>query len=111
MARADRDAARRNWLMALAALGLMAAFPLGWELGPWVILGNLPFGAELSRHWRMIPSALALGVILTVMARRASRPALLALTLAVLVVCGLGAWRGVAARVEAYREGPLNAAL
>jgi hypothetical protein len=96
---------------AALALALAAALPVGQALGDWLIIGNAGFGAALSRRWTLVPALAVLIVAGVVVARRArSRLWLAAPVLVVAVLC-FSAWHTVAARVEAYREGPLNAGL
>jgi hypothetical protein len=100
-------------LLSLAAvvLGAGAAIPTGSALGEWVIFGDGSFAAALTRHWIAIPGVLALGIALTVWLRSSKRVVRLALPVLILALVGLSAWQGVSARIEAWRQGPLNAML
>jgi hypothetical protein len=99
--------------MTLGALVLAAATaaPVGWSLGDWVMFGGRDFAGELARRWILLPEAAVLLLAGGVLARRARSPRWLAAPVLILALIALGAWLSVGTRVDAYREGPLNAAL
>ncbi len=103
---------RRRTIGALAlALGVAAAYPTGWMLGDWVLFGGEGALDGFARHWLIAPGLLLVALSMGAGARvlRGWAPALLAAL--IFATLGLGAWRGAADRIEAYRSGPLNAAL
>ena len=99
--------------IALGALALaaVAAAPAGWALGDWVMFGGRDFGAELARRWILVPAATVLLVAGVVVTRQARARLWLAAPVLILALLALGAWQAVGARVDAYRDGPLNAAM
>ena len=122
----ERPRARRAVGLFALCLAMAAAIPAGWALGDlalgdlalgdlalgdWALFGGGDLAADLARRWMLVP-ALALlllaGAVVTRCAR--SRLWLLAPVLVVALMAA-GAWQAVAARADAYREGPLNAAL
>jgi hypothetical protein len=107
------DRPRRRLAVTLGALVLAVATaaPVGWSLGDWVMFGSGDFAGELARRWILVPEAAGLLLASGVLARRARSPRWLAAPVLILALIALGAWQSVGARVEAYREGPLNAAL
>lgn len=99
--------------MALAALALAlaSAAPVGWALGDWVMFGNADLGAGLARRWILVPAAPILLLAGVVAARGARSRLWLVAPILIIALVGLGAWQAIGARVEAFRDGPLNAAL
>ncbi len=93
------------------AFATAAAAPVGWSLGDWVMFGSRDFASELARRWIVVPEAAGLLLAGAVVARRARSRLWLAAPALVVLLLALGAWQAVGARVDAYREGPLNAAL
>jgi hypothetical protein len=89
----------------------LTALPVGWSLGDWVMFGGGDFAAELARRWILVPAAAVLLLAGVMVARRARSRLWLAAPVLILALLALGAWQAVGARVDAYREGPLNAAL
>jgi len=96
---------------AALALALGASVPVGRALGDWLMIGNAGFGAELSRRWALAPALAVLILAGLVLAWRARSRLWLAAPVLILALLCFSAWQAVGARVDAYREGPLNAAL
>jgi len=107
----ERAAPRLVVTLGSLALAAAAAAPAGWVLGDWVMFGSRDFSAELARRWIVVPAAGVLLLAGVVVARRARSRLWLAAPVLILALLALGAWQAVGARVDAYREGPLNAAL
>ena len=107
------EQARVRLAIMFAALVFAAAtaLPVGWSLGDWVMFGGRNFTAELARRWTVVPAAAVLLLAGVIVARRARSRLWLAVGVLILALLALGAWQAVGARVDAYREGPLNAAL
>ena len=108
---ARRDALRFGLIVVALMVGVVAAVPTGWSIGQWIVLENPPFTVAMARHWEILPGGLIMVAATAVIARQSRRALWFALPLLIVALVGLGAWRGVAAGVDAYREGPLNAAL
>jgi hypothetical protein len=107
----ERTTPRLAITLGALALAAAAAAPAGWALGDWVMFGGRDFGADLARRWILVPAAAVLILAGGVVARRVRSRLWLAAPVLILAVLALGAWQAVGARVDAYREGPLNAAL
>lgn len=103
---------RHLWPAAAAiAVAAGAAIPTGRALGQWAVFGDLSLSAELARYWIAIPGAVVLAAALGLWLRATRRALRLAAPVLLALLLGLGAWQGVADRVNAFREGPLNDAL
>ena len=109
--RVERRTARRALTLALLAFGAAAAVPTGAVLGDWVVFGAVDPASALARRWPAVVGLLLVSSAAAVLAQ-SSRPALRILLPALLLALGgWGAWQGVATHIDAWREGPLNAAL
>jgi len=97
--------------LAVIAGALAVSLPTGRALGALLVFGDRDIEAGLARHWVAAPGLLLVVLSAVAVARLPRLAARVIVPVLILALLGWGAWQGVGARIDAWREGPLNAAL